>query len=223
LSTKITEYINNKQTHDISNILHGIDVNIIDELVNNINVKNAFSSLTLLIPKKFFKNIDIIYIGKFDILKKRNLDALYLDGAIYLSNNQKNESDLMGNIVHEVAHNIISLTNGQVFKINNLESEFIEKRKAVYNRLKAQKKPVNLQNFLNPYFDQTFDDYLFKEIGYDLLNILSYDVVISPYSLTSIEEYFATGFDYYFLKDRKFLAKKCPELLDLITVLGEEF
>ena len=223
MSTKITEYINNKQTHDISNILHGIDVNIIDELVNNINVKNAFSSLTLLIPKKFFKNIDIIYIGKFDILKKRNLDALYLDGAIYLSNNQKNESDLMGNIVHEVAHNIISLTNGQVFKINNLESEFIEKRKAVYNRLKAQKKPVNLQNFLNPYFDQTFDDYLFKEIGYDLLNILSYDVVISPYSLTSIEEYFATGFDYYFLKDRKFLAKKCPELLDLITVLGEEF
>ena len=216
------EYINKKQTENIYNMLHGIDVNIIDELKNKIDIKDAFLELTSLIPKKFFKNIDIIYIGKFDILKKRNLDALFLDGAIYLSNNQKDKSDLMGNIVHEVAHNVISLTNGEVFKINNLESEFIKKRKSVFNRIRAQKKTADLKSFLNPYFNQTFDDYLFKEIGYDLLNILSYDIVVNPYSLTSIEEYFATGFDYYFLKDRRFLEKKCPELLELIITLEEE-
>ncbi len=223
MSTKITEYINNKQTHNISNMLHGIDVNIVNEFDVDINIKDVFSSLTSLIPKKFFKNIDIIYVGAFDILKKRNLDALYLDGAIYISNNQKNEHDLASNIAHEVAHNIIYLTNGEVFRVNNLEGEFIEKRKTIFNRIKAQKKPVNLKKFLNPYFDQEFDDYLFREIGYDLLNVLSYDIVVNPYSLTSIEEYFATGFDYYFFKDKIFLRKKCPELLDIIITLEEEF
>jgi Mlc titration factor MtfA (ptsG expression regulator) len=39
----------------------------------------------------------------------------------------------------------------------------------------------------------------------------------SPYAATSLREYFAIGFEYYYLKDRSQLKKECPFLYNKLA------
>ena len=71
-------------------------------------------------------------------------------------------------------------------------------------------------------FDQDIDDYLYKEVGYTPLWNYVNGIFPSPYAATSIREYFARGFEEYFIGDRKSLTKnnivlysKLQELADL--------
>ena len=38
-----------------------------------------------------------------------------------------------------------------------------------------------------------FDNFLYKKIGYDKLSLLTSGLFLSPYSITTIREYFASG------------------------------
>jgi hypothetical protein len=48
----------------------------------------------------------MIYIGHFDIFDDRSINSLYADGAIYITNNQDDELDMVDDIMHEAAHAI---------------------------------------------------------------------------------------------------------------------
>ena len=67
------------------------------------------------------------------------------------------------------------------------------------------------------------DDYLYQVVGYDRLNFIvsSYGLFASPYAATSLQEYFANGFEHFFLDDRKNLKECCPELYKKIEELYE--
>jgi Mlc titration factor MtfA (ptsG expression regulator) len=41
----------------------------------------------------------------------------------------------------------------------------------------------------------------------------------SPYAATSLREYFAIGFEHYYLKDRKVLKRDCPVLYNKLAEL----
>jgi len=56
------------------------------------------------------------------------------------------------------------------------------------------------------------DNFLYKQIGYEKLEIFLSGLFIRPYSITSLNEYFATGFEEYYLGDRRDLKKISPKL-----------
>jgi len=45
---------------------------------------------------------------------------------------------------------------------------------------------------------------------------------VSPYAITSLREYFSTGFEEYFLKDRNYLKNMSPAIYNKIEGLLED-
>ena len=62
-------------------------------------------------------------------------------------------------------------------------------------------------------------NFLFKTIGYDILNQLVVNIFISGYAATSVSEYFARGFEEYFIGDKSSLKQLSPVLYSIIDKL----
>ena len=54
------------------------------------------------------------------------------------------------------------------------------------------------------------DVFLYNEIGYDKLSLITPGLFTSPYSITSIREYFANGMEDYLLGDSEHLKQISP-------------
>ena len=75
--------------------------------------------------------------------------------------------------------------------------------------------------FMNTEYDQIFDEFLHRDIGYDKLSEILKGVFITPYAATSLREYFATGFTEFYLypDSHGYLKKISPELYKKLFVL----
>ena len=102
--------------------------------------------------------------------------------------------------------------------------EFLGKRKRLYSILKTHKYNIDPIFKTRPEFNKEIDQYLYKVVGYEMLNTLTIGLFPSAYASTSMSEYFATGFEDYFIGDRKGLKKDCPVLfskLEQLYFMGE--
>ena len=73
-----------------------MEVFIKDPLTNpNISVKKVLKSIDEKIPKHLLGNVDAIYIGDFDFFKDRNIQAMYENSSIFVTNKQDDEGDLL--------------------------------------------------------------------------------------------------------------------------------
>lgn len=191
-----------------------------DNLNNNINIKEVIKKIEYAIPQYLFQGIDEIFIGRFDEFAERKINSMYMDGAIYISNEQQNEKDIIDDIVHELAHSLEEIYTEEIYLDRKVEKEFIEKRKELYFLLKRERnKNINFEDFMNPEYSEAFDELLYKNIGYDVMNILTSTLFASPYAATSLREYFADGFEDYFLNKNTRLKKISPELYKKLEFL----
>ena len=161
----------------------------------------VFGEVVKLIPKKFLDYIDTIVLGDFSFLKEKNLDALYLDSSIYLSNEPREDlADLVDDIIHETGHAVAENNEMVIYGDGRLEKEFLAKRERLYFLLKENgfREEVEFHDFGNPEFDEQFDIFLYQEVTYPLLTALTPGLFCSPYGTTSLKEYFANGFEHYF-------------------------
>ena len=204
--------------------MDGIQVFIKDKITNDINLKNVLDIINSYIPRTFLKEIDSIYVGMFDDFIKKDVNAAYKDGAIYISNEQQSEQDLIDDIVHEIAHSLEQPYGHIIYADARVEDEFLLKRKKLYDILKSEDLKPNLKLFLDLEYNKKMDDYLYKKVGYDRLNFIaaSYDLFTSAYPATSLREYFASGFEYYFLEDPTYLMKISPQLYKKIEELHQD-
>ena len=62
--------------------------------------------------------------------------------------------------------------------------------------------------------------FLYQDVGYALLTTLTMGLFVSPYAATSLREYFATGFDKYYLEDRRYLKNISPILFEKIEYIS---
>ena len=107
-----------------------------------------------------------------------------------------------------------------IYSDKKIEKEFIEKRKLLWQILRDKDYKVNLQKFLNPKYDYDLDMFLYSEIGYPMLSILTSQIYYSPYAATSLREYFANGFEAFFMKEEVArLRKISPELFIKVSNL----
>lgn len=190
------------------------DVNVFikDPLPEDIDVRNVLTKLETLIPKYFASGLDLIIIGHNGEFEERDINAMYQDGAIYVTNLQMTEEDLLDDIVHELAH-AVEENNGEFLYSDELIfKEFMGKRKRLLDILTQEGYSVDDEKFSNAEYDREFDEFLYQEVGYPTLTALTMGLFASPYGATSLREYFANGFEEYFLGDRNYLKKISPFL-----------
>ena len=157
--------------------------------------------------------VESIFIGDFEEFHERQVNALFKDGAVYVTNAQTDNDDMIDDIVHEIAHSAEDLYGYEIYASDSkLINEFRQKRISFEKLLKSQGFNTQGYDFEDVEYNLDFDDYLYQEVGYPTLESLCIGLFPNAYSPTSIREYFATGFEMYFLGDRQYLKKISPVL-----------
>ena len=213
---------NKKQTHFT---VENIEVFIKDEVENEqVSVKNVVNIVAQKIPKHLLRNVDSIYVGQFSFLNSRNFEAAYENSSIFVTNIQDNELDMVDDIIHEVAHSVEEIYSRYLYSDQKLATEFKRKRKQLHQVL-GKDYDVNRKVFMNLDYDQELDEFLYSTVGYQALTTLSPNIFHSPYASTSLSEYFADGFEaFYMREDIPKLKRISPELYKKLSGLleGEE-
>ena len=196
-----------------------IDIFIKDSLPESINPDEVFRFISNRIPSHLMSGVDIVYVGDFDMFKEREINALYKDGAIYVSNKQDTKEDMIDDIIHEIAHSVEERYTNHIYDDQSLKKEFLGKRGRLYHTLlNNDNKPYS--KIRNTYlYDQDIDAYFYKEVGYESLWYMTVGLFPSPYAATSLREYFAIGFEHFYLKDRTELKNTCPMLYNKLSEL----
>ena len=177
--------------------LHDIDIFIKDPLPEDISADFVLKYISKRIPYYLLKGVDMVYIGQFKQLVDRQINALFEDGAIYLTNEQ------------------------DIYDDGSVAREFLGKRKRLFSTLMRNhyNPPVEIQIELE--FSKMIDDYFYKEVGYEAMWNLINGLFPSPYAATSLREYFARGFEEYVMENKRDLKKVCPVLFSKIEQLYE--
>ena len=189
-----------------------IDIFIKDQLPNHIDPDLVFSTFSKLIPSHLLTGVDIIYVGEFDVFKEKKVNAVFQDGAIYVSNEQDSNQDMIDDIIHELAHSVEEKFPQYIYSENDLKNEFVGKRKRLYDILFNYDYDPSPKLKTVYHYDENIDMYLYKDVGYEAMWNLINGLFPSPYSVTSLREYFAIGFEYYFMGEKNTIKKLCPVL-----------
>tara|TARA_B100000287_G_scaffold371062_1_gene368880 strand:+ start:755 stop:1444 length:690 start_codon:yes stop_codon:yes gene_type:complete len=198
----------------------GLKVFVKDPLPKDVDTSGVFRKFVLNIPAHFITNVDAVYVGQFDFLKKRDLNAMFRDGAIFLTNIQDSDSDMLDDLFHETAHAVEDKYSAAIYQDAAIENEFLGKRQKLYHVLEHQGYDVTQVNFLDVEYSINFDEFLYKQVGYATLATTTMGLFYSPYGATSLREYFATGFEaYYYNKDLPYLKKISPKLYEKLFLL----
>mgnify|MGYP003637846534 FL=1 len=199
-------------------------VYLTDQLPYSFNLGYVLKTVEELIPSYLVHNIDTIYVGDFDNFNYngRNYNAAYENGAIYVSNSQDDENDMIDDVVHEVAHAVEEQHGEQIYGDSSVQNEFLGKRERLYHLLEQEGYDVSYNDAMDAEYNEQFDNFLYKTVGYPTLMSLTMGLFYSPYAATSVREYFANGFENYFLRDKGYLKKVSPILYNKITEVIEE-
>ena len=214
-------YIQSKNSNKI--FVKNTKIHIKDEIstISNKTVVQTIVDTLKKIPKHLLKNIHAIYVGQYEELKKRELQAMYKNSEVFLNNEYEEPYDMVDDLVHEIAHSVEDIYGKKIYSDGKIEEEFIEKRKRLWQLLKNKGIELDLSDFLQPKYNEKFDFIIYKELGYPVISALASNLFYSPYAVTSLSEYFANGFEAFFMKEEIVRLKKIsPQLyLKLISLL----
>ena len=196
--------------------IHNVPFVFAQKFENDINLDYVKNKIERLTPEYFFDNIDGFFVGYVEEFFKdgREYNAMYKDGAIYLSPDQDNERDLLDDILHEVAHAVEKKIEDKIYGDGMLEREFLAKRRHLYYLL--DDKEYGMKAYENPEYNYDFDQHLYKNIGYGHLRGASAELFYSPYAITALREYWANGFENYLLGSKGKLKEISPVLYEKI-------
>jgi Mlc titration factor MtfA (ptsG expression regulator) len=199
--------------------LHDIEIFIKDQLPEEIDMDFVLKYIKSRMPYHLLRGIDMIYIGKFKNLEEKEATAMYQDGAIYLTNQQDDDKDMIDDIIHEIAHSVEEMYGHGIYDDGTLEREFLAKRKRLFLDLEAHNYTPPAEMQYKTEYVQKIDDYLYLDVTYDAMWHFVGGLFPSPYAATSIREYFARGFEEYCMDNKKELKQTCPVLYRKIKSL----
>tara|TARA_R110002074_G_scaffold144402_10_gene292032 strand:- start:950 stop:1639 length:690 start_codon:yes stop_codon:yes gene_type:complete len=199
-----------------------LQVIVKDPLPDNIDVDNIFKEITSILPPRFVSLVDVVYVGSFDFFEEREINSLYMDGAIYVSNEQDNNEDMKDDVIHELGHALEDNYHDFIYDDEKIQDEYFAKLIKLKKFLEHEGYNTEAYSFFNLEYDADFDEFLFKKVGYEKLQNLSNGMFLNPYSITSLREYWSTGFEEYFLGNRLYLEKVCPYINRKLSLLELE-
>ena len=221
LNEKAVNYVK-KQNNNLSEYKIGpLHIIVKDQISNDIDLKHVFEHVNNLIPNHILQLVDMVYIGSFNIFKDKEVNAIFADDALYISEKQDDEEDLLDDIVHELVHAAEKRYGDLIYGDGNIEKEFLLKRSKLKKVLEHQNYDINQYNFYESEYDEEFDLFLYKEVGYDALRLMSVNLFVDPYAPTSLREYFASGFEQFYIGDKRFLKEISPYIYKKLVFLHE--
>jgi len=200
----------------------GARVEQVDEIPANYDCEDIFKRVEDAIPRKFLKGLKKVRIEHRDEFKKRNLSALYNDDVLYLSPTFMNDGSLFNDIIHELAHHIETLYPGFIYDDGSIVREFLKKRHQVEFELKTEGYWTDDYDFEDINYSENLDNFLYQRVGQNMLRMVTAGIFIRPYAMVSVREYFATGFEAYYLGKKEKLDKVSPMLYDKIHEMHHE-
>ena len=180
-----------------------------DPTSEEVNLPELAADIENLLPPRLFTEIDVIYFGEFPTLNGKN--AAYSNGAIYIDNSESTNYDILENVVHEVAHSLEPKFGSFIYD-ENLKNEFLGKRKRLKSILEQNGFEIPEKFYLYTEYNRLFDEFLSETVGYPTLVSLTMGLFASPYGATSLQEYYANGFEKYFLDSPQAVRKVSPVL-----------
>ena len=199
--------------------IYHIPVFAIDKTREGIDLSEFCNEAEELLPRKLLQNVEVVYIGNFPELTDRN--AAYTDGAIYMTAEEPTIFDMLENFVHEIAHSLEDHHGAQIYT-DSLRSEFLSKRHTLYRLLKGEGYHINPKLYSVLEYNEEFDNFLANEVGYPTLVTLTLGLFVSPYGATSLQEYFANGFENYFLESPRLVEQISPALYAIIESIVQD-
>ena len=217
MSSDLKDYIKEgslkiRKNNDSFMIFRDIPVYIKDPLPDNVDILQVLTQVEDRIPIRLTNGIEGFYVGFFKEFEERNINAMYRDGAIFVTNEQDNNDDMVDDLIHEIAHAVEDLHAQFIYSDNRIQSEFIGKRIRLRDMLQEYGYLDNHENldFEDLEYNSELDNYLYKELGYDKLETFVNGLFIAPYATISVREYFATAFEDCLLKDPSYVRKISP-------------
>jgi len=201
--------------------MNGVDIFIKDPLPANIDAEFVFDYISTRVPFYLLVNIDVVYVGLFPEMVERDINAFYENDAIYVTNDQEDEMDMIEDIIHEISHAVEKSVGDIIYGDGALQREFMAKRSRLSDLL-SQKFDVPSDFNINFEYDKGIDNFLFKVVGYDILNQVSTNIFLSGYAATSLSEYWAMGFEEMFLGDPTKIKEMCPVLYNRLALSIKE-
>ena len=201
--------------------LNGVSVIVKDALPEEVNLEFVLNYIAARVPFYLTQNIEIIYVGKFPEMEEREINAFYENDAIYVTNEQEEEMDMIEDIIHEISHAVEQNNQEFIYESGQLQREFLGKRRALSNLL-SRKYKVPADFDIDVEYDRAIDDFLFRDVGYDALNQICVGIFPSAYACTSISEYWAKGFEELFIGETSDLKQMCPVLYKTLALLIKE-
>lgn len=186
-----------------------------------VNINNIIQILKKL-PLGILNTVKSIEIGDFDSLNNRQVQALYDNKTIYISSKLESEKEYLDNIIHEFAHACEQIYYNDLYADGHIELEFQYKRQKMQQILDSYGIcDIPEEKFKNVEYDHEFDTFLYKDIGYSKLDYMLRGIFLSPYAATSLREYFANGFEKYFLENSQRVREISPVLYDKISLFQD--
>ena len=108
--------------------LNDIDVFEEDPISPHLNIDTLLKMVEKSVPQCFYKGIKAIRIGDYEEFERRDANAFYRNGELFISNKQDNYPDVMDDIVHEIAHHVEVLYPEEIYSDTTLIAEFLRKR-----------------------------------------------------------------------------------------------
>tara|TARA_B100000287_G_scaffold399177_1_gene417192 strand:- start:136 stop:807 length:672 start_codon:yes stop_codon:yes gene_type:complete len=197
----------------------GIDVHIDTPLPDSISLETVLKIVEKKLPLVYYQDIEAVRVGAYKEFDERQINALYRDGTLYISNEQDDVNDLLDDIVHEIAHHLETKAYEQIYGDRLVIREFIKKREQLKFELTSEGYWTKEYDFKELKFVDSFDFFLYNRVGKKMLSMVTTGIFIRPYGAVSLREYFATGFEAYYLGKRDELFSISPELYDKIDKL----
>ena len=195
--------------------IHDIPVFVYGETEPTVDIPRFCNQIEQMLPKTTLENVDVCYISENPMLDGRN--AAYNDGAIYMKLDEPTNEDMIENFVHEVAHAVETRDPYSIYD-ERLQTEFLGKRRKLYHLLQGEGyDEMPLVRYEMMEYNKIFDDFLANVVGYPTLLSLTMGLFCSPYGATSIQEYFANGFEKFFTESPQYVKKVSPVLYQKVV------
>ena len=198
----------------------GVPVKEIDELPENFNLDSVLNALEKYLPSYYFDGLESITIKHLDEFDERDVVAVYRDSEFIITNKQENTKDLLDDLIHEFAHHLETKQYDLIYADEKIKKEFLKKRAELEFELRSEGYWTQEYQFSNIEYDKDFDNFLYKRVGRNMLKLITSGMFIRPYAAVSLREYFATGFEAYYLGKKEKLDQISPVLYNRVNELN---
>ena len=154
--------------------LYDIPIFILNPFSEEIKIDDVVEEITNIIPYKFLKGLEGVYVGDFPELKDRDIHAMLKDDAIYLSSILPDDESvsydlIVSDVVHEIAHLLENKQYYEIYGDKEIETEYLGKKKRLVDLLRAN--GISFHGMGKLFFSEEhvdeLDNFLYDQIGYD--------------------------------------------------------